>query len=83
MVCLSLLGEKLLFVCFYKSWGQNIRFIDTYNLALVETNSAKLCCLIWKNACYGWLPYYLNITYLSRASFLHSIIIWEERGLTI
>ncbi|KAF9799467.1 hypothetical protein SFRURICE_005012 [Spodoptera frugiperda] len=44
----------------------------TINLALVDTDSAKLCFFIWKDACYEWLSYYRYIAYSSCASSSHS-----------
>ncbi|KAF9797455.1 hypothetical protein SFRURICE_005931, partial [Spodoptera frugiperda] len=42
--------------------------VDAFDLALVETDSAKL------DACYGWLPYYRYIAYSSCSSSLDSYI---------
>ncbi|KAF9803758.1 hypothetical protein SFRURICE_012057 [Spodoptera frugiperda] len=49
-------------------WLPLIIFIDTHNLALVETGSATIYFFKWKDACYVWFPYYRHVACLSYAS---------------
>ncbi|KAF9787582.1 hypothetical protein SFRURICE_001634 [Spodoptera frugiperda] len=66
--------------CCGRVWLPPIIFIGTHSLALVEKDSAKLCC-------YGWLPYYRCIAYFGCASYSHivghpmtSLALGEARG---
>ncbi|KAF9797756.1 hypothetical protein SFRURICE_017951 [Spodoptera frugiperda] len=59
--------------CCKSVWHPPIIFIGTPNLALIETDSAKLRLLYEKmRAMDGWVPFYRYITYSSLAYSLHS-----------
>uniref|UniRef100_A0A2H1V4J1 SFRICE_026766 n=1 Tax=Spodoptera frugiperda TaxID=7108 RepID=A0A2H1V4J1_SPOFR len=58
--------------CFTSVFYEAVVSLFEPNLVLVETDLTKLCFFIWKDAWYGWLPYYRYIEYSSCASYSHT-----------